>query len=181
MSPATAEKLNAISDKYHGSFNTADIAKLGRQIATELSKDDQEAVADRSPLLAIPFTAPAGDAAGEKLADSAFAQVYGRIAISHHGHVGLTTQSLPSRELGAALERGRASHSTYVLWGTVDREPGRVAGQVPGQGATQSLNIKIAEVADGSVVWSKAYPVAGADPAMIAAEVDSKVPSLDEK
>jgi hypothetical protein len=181
MSPATAEKLNAISDKYHGSFNTADIAKLGRQIATELSKDDQEAVADRSPLLAIPFTAPAGDAAGEKLADSAFAQVYGRIAISHHGHVGLTTQSLPSRELGAALERGRASHSTYVLWGTVDQEPGRVAGQVPGQGATQSLNIKIAEVADGSVVWSKAYPVAGADPAMIAAEVDSKVPSLDEK
>jgi hypothetical protein len=34
-------------------------------------------------------------------------------------------------------------------------------------------------VADGSVVWSESYPVAGADPAKIAAEVDSKVPSLE--
>jgi hypothetical protein len=31
-------------------------------------------------------------------------------------------------------------------------------------------------VADGSILWSGSYPVAGADPAKIAAEVDSKVP-----
>jgi hypothetical protein len=35
-------------------------------------------------------------------------------------------------------------------------------------------------VSDGTVVWSKSYPVAGADPAKIAAEVDSHVPALDE-
>jgi hypothetical protein len=185
LSPATTEKLNDISEKYHGSFNAADVAKLGRQIASELSKDDAETPAVRSPLLAIPFTAPAGDAAGEKLADSTFAQVYGRIAISHHGHVGLTTEPLPSRELGAALERARASHSTYVLWGAVDPVPVTAPGKaVKAPGAAtelQLMTVKIAEVADGSIVWSKAYPVAGADPAMIATEVDSKVPSLDEK
>jgi hypothetical protein len=43
------------------------------------------------------------------------------------------------------------------------------------------LTVKIAAVPDGSIVWSKAYPVPGADPAMIAADVDSKIPSLDEK
>lgn len=151
------------------------------QIANELSKDDQENTTDRSPLLATPFTAPTGDTAGEKLADTAFAQVYGRIAISHHGHVGLIAQPLPSRDLGAALERARASRSSYVLWGTVDQEPGHVPGTAPEKAATELLTVKIAEVAHGSIVWWKAYPVAGADPALIAAEVDSKVPSLDEK
>jgi hypothetical protein len=34
-------------------------------------------------------------------------------------------------------------------------------------------------VSDGTIVWSKAYPVAGADPAKIASEVDSHVPALE--
>ncbi|MDP9090806.1 MAG: toll/interleukin-1 receptor domain-containing protein [Pseudomonadota bacterium] len=181
ISPATEQKLNAIAEQYHGNLHAADVAKLGMQIANELAKDDRQTAADPSPLLATPFTASAGDTAGEKLADTAFAQVYGRIAISHHGHVGLITQPLPSRDLGAALERARASRSSYVLWGTVDQEPGKVSGTAPEKAAMKLLTVKIAEVADGSIVWSKAYPVAGADPTLIAAEVDSNVPSLDEK
>jgi TolB-like protein len=89
------------------------------------------------------------------------------VAKSHHGKVGLTTDPLPSRELGAALERGRANHSTYVLCGSVDSG-----------GGAQALTIKIAAVADGSVLWSKSYPAAGADTAQIAAEVDAKIPAL---
>ena len=77
---------------------------------------------------------------------------------------------MPTRELGAALERGRAKHSTYVLCGTVDT-----------LGKVQVLTVKIAKVADGSVVWSKAYPAAGADPAKIAAEVEAKIPPLAPK
>lgn len=181
ISPATEQKLKAISEQYHGNLHGADVAKLGMQIANELSNEGRETAADRSPLLATPFTASAGDTAGEKLADAAFAQVYGRIAISHHGHVGLITQPLPSRDLGAALERARASGSSYVLWGSVDQSPGQLSGTAPEKAATPRLTVKISNVSDGSVVWSKAYPVAGADPTLIAAEVDSKVPSLDEK
>jgi hypothetical protein len=120
-------------------------------------------------LLAIPFTAPAGDAAAKKLADSAFAMAYGMAATSHRGLVSLTKEPLLSADLGAALERGRANHSTYILYGSI--EP---------QGSAQALTIKIAEVADGSVAWSKSYPVAGADPAKIAKEVDSNIPDMDE-
>ncbi len=71
--------------------------------------------------------------------------------------------------MAAALARGRAAHSSYVL-------PGTVAPQA----AAQMLTVMIASVEDGTVVWSKSYPAAGADPMKIAAEVDSKVPPLNE-
>jgi hypothetical protein len=35
-------------------------------------------------------------------------------------------------------------------------------------------------VAKGSLLWSQSYPLADADPARIAAEVNSKVPSLND-
>ncbi len=170
ISAAKIEKLKAISQKYQGSMNKKDVINLGTQIAKEFADDSDDAdVSDTGsgPLLAIPFTAPKGDAAAEKLADATFAMTYGMVSISHHGEVGLTKDPLPSRELGAALERGRASHSTYILYGAVN----------PVDNASV-LNVKIATVADGSVVWEKAYPADGADPAKIAEEVDAKIPPL---
>jgi TolB-like protein len=157
ITPAEIEKLKTISQKYQGSLDKNDVMKLGSEIAK-----------DRSPLLAIAFTAPTEDAAARKLADSTFAMTYGMVAISHRGQVSLTKEPLPSRELGAALERGRANHSRYVLCGTVD-EINRA----------QVLTVKIAKVSDGSVIWSKSYPAAGADPAKIAAEVDANMPPLE--
>jgi hypothetical protein len=168
LSSADAKKLKQIAEQYQGSSNKADIAKLGAQIAKTFA-DEAENQAGRNPLLAVPFTAPQGDAAAEKLADSTFAQVYGRVSIAHPGHVGLTKDPLPSRDLGAALERARANHAVYMFYGSVD-----------GDAKTQALNVKIVKVADGSVVWSKSYPSAAADPAKIATEVESHVPSIDE-
>jgi TolB-like protein len=170
ISPAKMQKLKAITQEYQGGMNKNDISKLGTEIAKEFSDGSGESATVGSPLLAIPFTAPAGDAAAEKLADSTFAMAYGMVARSHHGQVSLTNDPLPSRELGAALERARASHSTYVLCGTVDTI-----------GSARILTVKIARVADGSVVWSKSYPAAGADPAKIASEVEAKIPPLAPK
>jgi TIR domain len=176
MPPAAVEKLKEISGAYQGSANKADIAKLGSQIAAEISGATAEKSAERKPLLAIPFTTPAGDAAAAKLADSVFALVYGRIAMTHHGQVGLMTKDAPpSEDLAAALERGRAARSTYVLWGAVESQAAESRAA-----ATQSLTIKIASVEDESVVWSKSYPVPAADPKKIAAEVNANVPSLED-
>jgi TolB-like protein len=171
ISPAKVDKLKSISENYQGTLNKSDIIKLGSQIAKEFADDpDEVASATDGPLLAVPFTAPAGDAAAGKLADSVFAMVYGMASISHHGQVSLTRDPLHSRELGAALERGRTSHATYVLWGTVDTIDGALV-----------LTVKIATVVDGSVVWSKSYPAAGADPTQIASEVNGKIPPLTSK
>jgi len=171
ISPAKIAKLKTIAQQYQGSMNKNDVVSLGTQIAKEFADDSDDDVpaAGSGPLLAIPFTAPKGDAAAKNLADATFAMTYGMVAISHHGEVGLTKDPLPSRELGAALERGRASHSTYVLYGAVD-----AVDNAP------VLNVKIATVADGSVVWEKAYPAAGADPTKIAEEVNAKIPALTQ-
>jgi hypothetical protein len=171
ISPAKIAKLKGISEKYQGALNKDDIAKLGSQIAQEFTDDsDDDTAAEGSPLLAIPFTAPAGDAAAEKLANSTFAMAYGMASIAHHGQVNLTRDPLPSRELGAALERARANHSLYVLCGTVETVDG-----------AEVLAVKIAAVANGSLIWSKSYPAAGADPAKIAAEVEANIPPLAPK
>jgi len=169
ISPATSRKLKEISDNYQGGSNKADIAKLGAIISREFS-DETGGIHKRSPLLAIPFNAPSEDPAAQKLADSIFAFVYGRVSISHHGRVGLADKPLQSLDPAAAIERGRENHSTYVLYGGIDRGS-----------AAQAFNVKILSVADGSVVWSESYPAAGADPAKIAAQVDSQLPTLEDE
>jgi hypothetical protein len=169
VSPHEQEQLHAISEKYHGSFDKKDISQLASQIARITSDGAVETPVERSPLLAIPFTAPAGNAEAAKIADSTFALVYGKIAIAHHGRVGLSQESAPCDDSKSALDRGRSSHSAYVLCGAI------------GTGAAaQDLSVKISKVSDGSVVWSKSYPIAGADPAKIAEEVNSRVPELED-
>jgi TolB-like protein len=167
LSSDDTQKLHAITETYHGNFDKNDISKLATQIARMASGDATPT--ERSPLLAMPFTAPTGDVESAKLADSIFALVYGKVAISHHGGVGLSKEPEGCSDLKAAVERGRANHSEYILCGAVASDAG-----------VKALNIKLAKVDDGSMVWSKAYPVAGADPAAIAAEVDTKVPALTE-
>ncbi len=168
LSPGDSEQLHAISEKYHGSFDKKDISQLASQIA-RITSDATETPVERSPLLALPFTAPAGNAEAAKIADSTFALVYGKLAIAHHGQVGLSQESAACDDSKSAVERGRSNHSAYVLCGAVGTEA-----------AAQVLSVKISKVSDGSLVWSKSYPVAGADPAKIAEEVNSHVPSLDE-
>jgi hypothetical protein len=168
LSPKDAEQLHSISEKYHGSFDKKDISQLAAQIA-RITSDAAETPSERSPLLAIPFTAPAGNAEAAKIADSTFALVYGKLAIAHHGQVGLSRESAECDDSKSALERGRSNHSAYVLCGAIGTEA-----------AAQALSVKIFKVKDGSVAWSKSYPVAGADPAKIAEEVNSRMPDLDD-
>jgi TolB-like protein len=159
-----------------GSLSGDEAAKLGTQIARDVSGivgaagEAGDVPATHRPLLAIPFSAPAGDAVAQKLATSVFAQVYAKVIVSHHGQVGLSATPLSAADVDAAVDRGRAHHSRYVLFGAVD------------EAATpHSLSVKMVSVADGSVVWSESFPVASADPARIATEVDSKVPSLEDE
>jgi hypothetical protein len=150
--------------------------KLGTQIARDVTGlvgaagEDADLPGASRPLLAIPFTAPAGDAAAQKLAAAAFGQVYGKVMLSHRGQVRLSAAPLSAPDASAAVERGRAHHSRYVLFGAVD------------EAATpHSLSVRMVSVADGSVLWSESFPIAGADPARIATEVASRVPSLEDE
>jgi hypothetical protein len=160
-----------------GSLSGEAAAKLGTQIARDITGITGAAAeagdapgAGHRPLLAIPFSAPANDAAAKQLAAAAFGRVYGQVMLSHRGQVGLSAAPLSAADAGAAAERGRAHHSRYVLFGAVDDTA-----------TPHTLNVRIVSVADGSVLWSESFPVAGADPERIAAAVDSKVPDLEDE
>jgi len=167
LSPENAQKLKVIADEYQGAAKPGDIMRLGKQIAREFA-DSADEGNDDAPLLAIPFSATSADPVAEKLANATFAQVYGRLAIAHQGKVALGKEPLPRLDPGTVSVRGKDKHATYVLCGIIET-----------QASAQVLTVEIATAADGSVVWSKSYPVTGADSAAIAEEVDSKVPSLE--
>ena len=166
-SSEAAKTLKEIPGNYERSLSTPTDTDLGSQIARKVTAEVGERLGAGRPLLAIPFSAPSDDPAAERLADSMFAQVYGKVELSHHGQVGLTKEPLSAPDLSAAVQQGRALHSKYVLYGAVDKP-------------AQSLTVNMVAVADGSLLWSQSYPVANADPAKIAAEVSSKVPSLSD-
>jgi TolB-like protein len=155
------------SGNYDRSLSAPTDTDLGSQIEQQVTAEVGERLGARRPLLAIPFGAPSDDPIAQKLADSVFAQVYGRVELSHHGQVGLIRGPLSAADLSAAVKQGRALHSKYVLYGAVD-EP------------AQNLTVNMVAVADSSLLWSQSYSMANTDPAKIAAEVNSKVPSLTD-
>jgi TolB-like protein len=167
ISAAQSRKLQQIASEYRGNWTEADTARLIAQFAREVPAG-AAAAKQSSALLAIPFTAPAGDTPARHLAASVFAQVYGRLAMTRHGGVALADQPLPAPDPELARAQGRAQHSKYVI-----------CGGIAGADAAQSLTVSIVDVADGSVIWSKSYPVTGGDAALIARQVSAKVSSLD--
>jgi hypothetical protein len=168
-SSAGARKLQDLAQHYQGSSNPADAAKIAAQVAQEFSGNASASATEPKPLLAIPFAATSDNADANKLASAAFAQMYGRIAMSHHGQLALSPQPLPSCDLATVLQRGSAVHAKYVICGTIDT-----------QASPRALTVSVASVADGSVHWLKSYPVADAAPDKIAAEVNEKLPDLDD-
>ena len=165
VSATQAEKLDRIAASHPGAWTAADTAQLLSQVAKELPAAAADKSSTHAPVLAIPFAAPAGDPAAQKLAASVFTQVYGRLAIARQGQVALADRPLPSLDAPAALAEGGIHDSAYVIYGAV-------TGSAP----DQKLTVKVIAVSDGALSWSQSYPLTDADPADIAAEVSANVP-----
>ncbi len=164
LSRADAERIRAITKQYLTGTDRPDFAGMAAQIARQFSTAGEAAgagAATQSDLLAIPFTAPSGNQHARGIADAVFGQLFGKAAIARHGHVRLSTDTSLPTDPAEAGERGRADHSTYVVYGAVE---------------DNALNIKVIESDDGSVEWSKSYPLEGADTARIAAQVQEHIP-----
>lgn len=162
---AQRQQLKDIAASHSGSWTPADTATLFAQIAKAIPADSGKATARYAPVLAIPFAAAQNDAAAQKLAGAVFSQLYGRLVIARHGQVALAGQPLPALDVPGAVQQARAHHSAYVVCGAVD-----------GSAPDQKLTVKIVSAGDGSTLWSKSYPLSGADPAGIAAQVSARVP-----
>lgn len=82
----------------------------------------------------------------------------------------LSPSPLATLEAAAAAQRAQADPSGYVLY-----------GGLRGPSPTPTLEVRIAEAAHGSVIWSKSYPVQRTDPARIAADVRVEVQRLEKE
>jgi TIR domain len=170
VTPAAAARLKAITDQYQGG-SPDDAAKLAAQIAHEFTPvpPATPGAAARVHILVIPFAGTSAAADSAKLADAALAQVYGRVAIREQQHLAMAKAPLPTCDLAGMLERGIEVHSEFV-----------VCGAAEAQSDAPVLTIRIASGSEKAFMWSKSYPVQGADPALIANEVDAKLASLED-
>lgn len=141
----------------------AGVVELAAQVGQRL-----EAAASAyqgAPLLAIPFGAPDTNPAGRKVAESAFSQVYGRLALSHHGQTRLLEESFTAVDTEKALSRAREQHARYVLFGAVEAK-----------GTQSQLTVKLLSVEDSALSWTRSYPIAHPNLTSIAEDVDHQVP-----
>ncbi len=118
-------------------------------------------------VLAISFTAPPADPHARQFARTVFREVYGGLRPMLHGRVALDGTPLPALDAAAAVKRARAHHSSYVVYGGID-----------GDASKRTLTVKILTAA-GRMSWSRSYPLAGARPARIAAQVVSEVERIE--
>jgi TolB-like protein len=173
ITAAKLEKLKAIAKKFQSSKDKEDLDKLTSEVSDAFAADDDDNSESANSLLAIAFTAPPGDESAAGFANTTFALTYGMIVISHHGSVGMNNDPVTSPDLKALLARGKESHAKYVLVGFIDQPTANKP-----TAAAKVLTVKIAKVADGSLVWSKSYDVTTNEPVKIAAEIDSHIPAL---
>ena len=165
ISPATQAKLNSVATQYNKD-PTMNLAKLGAMVAKEFGDSGQPTGVS---VLALPFAAPPKDDAANKLADSAAAQVYMRMAIARHANLVAADAAPESCAVNALLELGRSKHTQYVLCGMVDAA-----------GASQALSITLVDTKKSKMVWSGAYAVAAVDPDKVALDVVAHVPKPDD-
>jgi hypothetical protein len=169
VSPKHLAQAEKILKALPPSASTAEAAKILAQMsARQTAAGTGMAPGARVSLLAIRCSAPPGESAAGKLARDAFDTTFGQLLQLHHARVTLSPSPLATPDAAAAARRAQADHSGYVLYGGLS-----------GQRPKQSLAVRIAEAAHGSVVWSKVYPAQSADPAQIAADVRAEVRRLE--
>jgi TolB-like protein len=159
---ATQAKLKAVAEQY--AKNPKDMAKLGATVAKQFADAVEED--NTVSLLAMPFTAPVGDAEAAKLADAAFAQTYTRISLTQRGAPVAGDSGVTKCDLKTLVARAEAKHTRYVLCGNV----AAVAS------APAALTIALIDAKAAQEIWSGSYPLSGADPAKIGEDVAAQVP-----
>ena len=163
------QSLKDTAKKYDNATGPAEIAKISAEFAQSLAKDISENSGKTTPLMVIPFSVPTDDVDGAKFANTIFVTLLGQLTLAHPDKVGISKDPLSGVDLAAsAKERAKTRHSTHVLYGAIE-----------GTGASRTLSIRIIDVSDEDNNWAKSYPVAGADPAVIATEISSHLADID--
>jgi hypothetical protein len=170
-SSAGRAKGIALANEIRRTYDTAarspagnvDLTSVGRDIANALTRDFGDNASSNPELLAIPFTAPAGDAEAAKFASTVFAALYGQLSVSAPGKVAL---GRPGASDGPAspLELASLRHASQAVYGSVSAS-----------GADQGLEVTVAAVNKRALLWTHHFALKGADPSAIADEIRAHI------
>ena len=146
----------------------AEVAKLIAQTSTGLPASAPNPPGRQTSFLSVPFTASPADRAAHRLAMAVSARINSQLVLAHQGRITLSAIALSSLNPTAAATRARDTHSRFIVYGGI-------SGRKP----KLNLIARIVATANESVVWSKSYPVTGADPAQIAADTVAEVAKIE--
>lgn len=167
-SKAEADAIAAAIEQVAGAVAVGakerDWDKFGEELARRFGKAASKADATDKRLVLVPF-APAGqDPAVTQFVQRVFAASYGKLVLARPGEASIATASLATASDEAFAGAGRELRSALVLGFRVAKPD-----------AAPALAVRLIRSADGSVVWSADYPVAGSDAAAAGEKVAEAV------
>jgi hypothetical protein len=167
---ATVGQLAALGEKAGGGSATEKpnpLFEIGSQIARSLATEIKlEELKDKS-VVAVPFAHGVADPLQAEFLTGVLTPLYGRLAVARAGETGLVTELSGTATADALAALGRRLNAGHVLGAELTTGT---------DGAF--FTVRLVKTLDASVAWTARYPVAGTDPAGIAAEIAAGVLSV---
>lgn len=159
-----AERISQSAREGGITLDSAELSKLGTEIAQVFVEGFGEGPGTGRPLLIVPFAPTAAEDPASKFAHAVFLSLYGRLSLERRGDIAVTAP-IPDGNLTAPLlARGRQLGANFML----------TASPVPAT-TPPGLKVQLLAVSDSSVSWSETFPAEGADATSVAEKIAEQV------
>ena len=164
MSPKNGAKADP-----NAPFDPSKYVKAGARFAEILANSADEA--SDKVLAIVPFPRGASDTPEGRALSDVFEAVFGKIMLARSESVGLVKRAYTGTTDAELAERGEALDSQFILHATLDTST-----------EIHALNVRLLRVKSGVLAWSGSYPLANAEPAVIADQIaDGVLGALPKK
>ncbi|MSU25078.1 MAG: toll/interleukin-1 receptor domain-containing protein [Opitutus sp.] len=172
--PETQQKIKAPADQFAQAArdarrkgNSADLARVGAEIAKSLGAGALDGGATGKRLVLVPFARITSEEPADKFATAVFTSLYGRLTLTHGRDVGLLRQPPANQNDSGLTARGKALGSSFVL-----------AGHLTGEGNARLLAVHLLVTEDGSTKWTESFPLTGIEPTDVADKIADKLSAV---
>lgn len=146
------------------SIQSLDVGRIAGELAHVFGEGYKETAAAGKSLVIVPFARPNADRAGDKFAHNVFLSLYGRLALERRNEISVVPPLRTPPTTDVLQTRAAALNASFLL----------AADPVP-DGADAALTIKLFSAADSKIVWTEAFPILGADSAVVAEKISTHI------
>lgn len=141
-----------------------DFGRMGAELARRFGKSAIDPSVAGKPLVIVPFETDPADAAAATFTAAVFAAVHEKLRTARPEEVGVTGVTL--------------GHATDEALGALGRNLGArltLGARVGPLDGVSTLSVRLIRMPTASVAWAGDYPIAGSDPADVAAKITEGV------